>query len=512
MRSTAIVSAMTLLSRISGFIRDMIFARFFGADSGTDAFFIAFKIPDFLRRLFAEGAFSQAFVPILSEYKENDGQKALKEFVDRTAGTLALTLFAVTSIGVFAAPVLIWIFAPGFAWHGRSYEMSVQMLRITFPYLFFIASTAFAGSLLNTFGRFAIPALTPMLLNICMIAAALWFAPRMDAPVLALAWGVFAAGVVQLALQFPALHSLGLLPSLKLGFEDPGVRRIFGSMIPAIFGVSVTQINLLFDTLIASFLGSGSVSWLYYSDRLVEFPLGLFGIALATVILPNLSRNYAANDAKSFSQSIDWGLRWVVLIALPATLGLFVLAEPILACLFQNEEFSRNDVLMAGSSLKAYSLGLLAFMMVKILAPGFSSRQDFKTPVRYGLYSMFTNMVLNIALVFPLAHTGLALATSLAAFLNAWLLLRKLLRDRIFVALDGWISFLTRVFIANSAMGLVLYLSFRFTDWYASDTIERLVNLAMWIAAGAGVYGITLLLAGLRMAHLGVRKATPSPV
>ncbi|MGH8499796.1 MAG: murein biosynthesis integral membrane protein MurJ, partial [Methylococcales bacterium] len=376
MRSTAIVSAMTLLSRISGFIRDMIFARFFGADSGTDAFFVAFKIPDFLRRLFAEGAFSQAFVPILSDYKENGGRKALTEFVDRTAGTLALTLFAVTSIGVFAAPVLIWIFAPGFAWHGEGYEISVEMLRITFPYLFFISSTAFASSLLNAFGRFAIPALTPMLLNICMIAAALWLAPRMDEPVLALAWGVFAAGVAQLAFQFPALHRLGLLPRLKLGFQDPGVRRIVGLMVPAIFGVSVTQINLLFDTMIASFQVSGSVSWLYYSDRLVEFPLGLFGIALATVILPALSRNHAEDDAKSFSQSMDWGLRWVVLIALPATLGLFVLAEPVLAALFQNDEFSRNDVYMAGLSLKAYSLGLLAFMMIKVLVPGFSSRQD----------------------------------------------------------------------------------------------------------------------------------------
>lgn len=510
MRSTAIVSGLTLFSRISGFIRDMILARLFGADCGTDAFFVAFKIPDFLRRLFTEGAFAQAFVPILSEYKEKGGRKALQDFIDRTAGTLALTLMVATLIGVFAAPVLIWIFAPGFAWKGEGYEMSVAMLRITFPYLFFISCTAFAGSLLNTFGKFAIPAMTPVLLNICMIAAALWLAPLMDEPVVGLAWGVFAAGIVQLAFQIPALRRLGLLPRLKPDLHNTGVRWFVALMIPAIFGVSVTQINLLFDTSIASFLVSGSVSWLYYSDRLVEFPLGLFGIALATAILPALSQNYTANDAKSFSQSMDWALRWVVLMAIPASLGLIVLAEPVLAALFQYDEFTGNDVLMAGKSLKAYSLGLLAFMLVKVLVPGFSSRQDLTTPLRYGLYSILTKLVLSITLVFPFAHAGLALATSLAAFLNALLLLRKLLRDRIFNPLDGWLPFLARVFIANVAMAAVLCLCFRFSDPIASNAIERLVNLGGWIASGAFVYVITLFLSGLRMSHLGVLKSNLS--
>ncbi|MGH8547346.1 MAG: murein biosynthesis integral membrane protein MurJ [Methylococcales bacterium] len=509
-RSTAIVSGMTLLSRILGFVRDMIFARFFGADAATDAFFVAFKIPNFLRRLFAEGAFSQAFVPVLSDYKEKGTREALKNFVDRTAGTLALTLIAVTAAGVIASPVLIWIFAPGFAWNGGRYELSVEMLRITFPYLFFISSTAFAGSLLNVFGRFALPAVTPVFLNISLIVAAGWLAPRMDEPVLALAWGVFAAGAVQLAIQFPALKRLGLLPRLKPGFHDPGVRRIVGLMIPAIFGVSVTQINLLFDTLIASFLVSGSVSWLYYSDRLVEFPLGLFAIALATVILPALSKNHAENDAKSFSQSLDWSLRWVILIGVPATLGLFILAEPVLAALFENDEFSRSDVVMAGKSLKAYSIGLLAFMMVKVLVPGFSSRQDMKTPVRYGVYSIVTNLALSVGLVFWWVHAGLALATSLAAFLNAFLLMRKLLWDNVFVPMAGWLSFLVRVCFANVTMGAVLFLSGRLTDWDALNAIERLVTLGMWIAAGGGVYLVTLLLLGLRMSHLSGGKPVAS--
>jgi putative peptidoglycan lipid II flippase len=507
MRSTAIVGSMTLISRILGFVRDMILARFFGADSGTDAFFVAFKIPNFLRRLFAEGAFSQAFVPALSEYKEKGSRETLREFVDRTAGTLAVLLVAVTAIGVFASPVLIWIFAPGFVWNGGRYELAVELLRITFPYLFFISSTAFAGSLLNTFGKFAIPAFTPVLLNLCMIGAAVWFAPLMDEPVLALAWGVFAAGAFQLAFQFPALNRLGLIPRLKPGFHDPGVRRMIGLMIPATFGVSVTQINLLFDTLIASFLVTGSVSWLYYSDRLVEFPLGLFAIALATVILPALSKNYAENDAKSFSQSLDWGLRWLIIIGLPATVGLVMLAEPVLATLFQYDEFSRHDVVMAAKSLKAYSIGLIAFMMVKILVPAFSARQDLRTPVRYGVYCVLTNMVLNVAMVVPLAHAGLALATSVAAFLNASLLLWKLRKDEIFEPLAGWLPFLARVFLATITMGSLLYFSFRFTDWYAWNSTERLVNLCLWISAGAGLYVATLLLSGLRISHLAAQKS-----
>ena len=308
-----------------GFIRDMLLARLFGADAATDVFFVAFKIPNFLRRLFAEGAFSQAFVPVLAEYKEQHGKQALKQFVDRTGGTLALVLIVLTVIGVAAAPIIILVFAPGFLWEkSGQYELAVDLLRLTFPYLFFISSVAFAGGILNTFGKFVVPAFTPVFLNLCLIAAAIWLAPLMNEPVMALAWGVFAAGIVQLLFQFPALMRLGLLPRLRFGFKDPGVKKIMSLMVPALFGASVTQINLLLDTLIASFLAAGSISWLYYSDRLVEFPLGVFGIALATVILPRLSKNYAANDEASFSDALDWGLRWVMIIGIPASVGLAI--------------------------------------------------------------------------------------------------------------------------------------------------------------------------------------------
>jgi len=503
-KSTAVVSGMTLISRILGFLRDMIFARYFGAGAGMDAFFVAFKIPNFLRRLFAEGAFSQAFVPVLSDYKAKGSKEALKGFIDRTAGTLALVLMSVTIIGVVAAPFLIIVFAPGFYLEGKRYDQTVEILRITFPYLFFISSTAFAGAILNTYGRFAVPAFTPVFLNICLIVAAIWIAPMMDEPIIALAWGVFIAGAVQLAFQFPALINIGLLPRLKFGFGDDGVHRIIRLMIPAIFGVSVTQINLLLDTLLASFLVTGSVSWLYYSDRLVEFPLGVFGIALATVILPNLSKNHAAKDSVAFSTSLDWGLRWVILIGVPAALGLLLLSEPVLSTLFQYEQFSAHDVSMAGKSLKAYSTGLVGFILVKVLVPGFTSREDMRTPVRFGIVAMLANMVLNIVLVFNFAHAGLALATSLSAFLNAALLLRCLLKEQVYIPLDGWRVFFVRIFIANFAMALVLYFGVDIPAWYEWDVFDRVFNLFLWIGVGAFVYITCLVATGMRTAHLSV--------
>ncbi|MCF6251484.1 MAG: murein biosynthesis integral membrane protein MurJ [Methylococcaceae bacterium] len=491
-----------MISRILGFIRDMLFARIFGINSGTDAFFVAFKIPNFLRRLFAEGAFSQAFVPVLSDYKEQGSKQALKFFIDRTAGTLALILLLVSIIGVIAAPILIALFAPGFINEGKQYELAVYMLRITFPYLFFISLVAFAGGILNSHGKFAIPAFTPVFLNICMIAAAIWLSPMMDDPIIALAWGVFAAGIVQLLFQFPALYRLELLPNLKLGFKDPGVKRILKLMLPAIFGVSVTQINLLLDTLIASFLAAGSVSWLYYSDRLVEFPLGIFGIALATVILPSLSKNHAADNQLEFSKSLDCALRLVLLIGLPASVGLFLLAKPMLSTLFQYEEFSSSDVLLAGQSLMAYSVGLLGFILVKILVPGFTSRKDMKTPVRFGVYAMFANMGLNIALVFPLAHAGLALATSLGAFFNASLLLSKLLKDNIYKPGKSWANFMIKVIFANEIMAFFLYFCVDSNQWSEWTALDRSLNLVLWVALGGLIYAISLLIVGIRPGNL----------
>jgi putative peptidoglycan lipid II flippase len=483
----------------------MLFARIFGINSGTDAFFVAFKIPNFMRRLFAEGAFSQAFVPVLSDYKEQGSKEALKLFIDRTAGTLALILFLVSVVGVIGAPILITLFAPGFIGEGKQYDLAVQMLRITFPYLFFISSVAFAGGILNSHGKFAIPAFTPVLLNICMIAAAIWLSPLMKDPIVALAWGVFAAGIGQLLFQFPALHHLGLLPNLKFGFKDPGVKKILKLMLPAIFGVSVTQINLLLDTLIASFLAAGSVSWLYYSDRLVEFPLGLFGIALATVILPSLSKNHAADNPVEFSKSLDWALRLVLIIGLPASVGLLMLAEPMLSTLFQYNEFSANDVILAGKSLMAYSIGLLGFILVKVLVPGFSSRKDMKTPVRFGIYAMLANMGLNIALVFPFAHAGLALATSLGAFFNASLLLTRLLKDKVYKPRNGWANFIVKIVFANEIMAFFIYLCVDNKQWFEWSAFDRSFNLALWIFLAGLTYALSLLFIGIKPSTLSIQ-------
>jgi putative peptidoglycan lipid II flippase len=361
---------------------------------------------------------------------------------------------------------------------------------------------AFAGGILNAHGKFAIPALTPVFLNICMIAAAIWLAPLMDEPVTALAWGVFAAGIVQLLFQFPALMRLGLMPRLRLGFDDSGVKRIISLMLPAIFSVSVTQINLLLDTLIASFLTVGSVSWLYYSDRLVEFPLGVLGLALGTVILPNLSKSHAAEDTAAFSNALDWGLRLVVLVGVPATIGLVMLAEPMLSTLFQYNEFGVSDVHFAGLSLKAYSLGLLGFILIKVLVPGFTSRGDMKTPVRYGVYAMLVSLGLNLVLVFPLAHAGLALATSLGAFSNAALLLGKLRKDNVYQPANGWWSFFARVSLAAVVMATGLFYFVDAAWWNDWNSTARVINLVKWIGIGLMIYAGTLLLTGLRLKHL----------
>lgn len=501
-KSTLVVSVMTLISRLMGFVRDMLIAHIFGVSLATDAFFVAFKIPNFLRRLFAEGAFAHAFVPVLSDYKKQGNSATLKQFINTTAGTLTVALMIITLLGMISAPVLILLLAPGFAWQDAQYELAVQLLQITFPYLLFIALVAFAGSILNTYSQFAVPALTPVFLNICMIAAAIWLSPLMKEPVIALAWGVFAAGIVQVLFQLPALMRLGLMPNLTVNFNDAGVKRVLGLMLPAIFSVSITQINLLLDTLIASFLTAGSVSWLYYSDRLVEFPLGILGLALGTVILPGLVKNHATENAAAFSNGLDWGLRLVLLVGMPATIGLTLLAEPMLSTLFQYHEFSANDVHFAGQSLKAYAIGLLGYLLIKVLVPGFTSRQDMKTPVRYGIYAMSVSLVLNAVLVFPLAHAGLALATSLGAFLNAVLLLGKLLKDNIYQPVSGWRSFFIRISLASLLMAVTLYYGVDTDQWESWTAAQRLINLIKWIALGIVIYAATLVLTGLRLRHL----------
>ena len=505
LKSTGIVSGMTSLSRVTGFIRDVVYAQMFGAGAVTDAFFVAFRIPNFLRRLFAEGAFSLAFVPVFAEYQTQHSRKELEDLVDQVAGTLGVILLLITAAGVAAAPVLILLFAPGFTADAEKYALTVEMLRITFPYLLFISLTAFAGGILNSCGRFAIPAVTPVLLNLTMIAAALWLAPRMEQPVVGLAWGVFIAGILQLGFQIPFLWRVKLLPRPRWGWAARGVQKILKLMVPAIFGSSVMQINLLIDTVVASFLISGSVSWLYYSDRLVEFPLGIFGVALGTVILPRLSRQHASAEVAGFSRTLDWALRWALLIGFPASVALILLAGPLLSALFQYGAFTAHDVAMASRSLMAFAFGLVAFMLIKVLAPGFYARQDTRSPVKYGVIAMVANTVLVLILVWPLAHVGLALATSLAAFLNAGLLFVNLRRREIYQPGAGWPKFLTQLFVATLAMGLVLWFGAGdMAQWASASARERLWHLTGLIAGGGGTYLLVALAVGIRPRHLQV--------
>lgn len=501
-KSLAKVGSNTMLSRVFGFVRDLVFAHTFGANAGTDAFFVAFKIPNFLRRLFAEGSFSVAFVPVLTEYRAKRSFDELKLFVNHVAGTLGGILLLVTALGVLGAPFLVMIFAPGFIGVEGKMDLAADMLRLTFPYLLFISLTAFAGSILNSFDRFGIPAFTPVLLNLSLIGCAIWLAPQMDRPIVALAWGVLLAGIVQFLFQLPFLRQLGLLPRFSFAPKDEGVRRVMRLMLPAIFGVSVTQINLLLDTLIASFLEDGSISWLYYSDRLMEFPLGILGVGLATVILPSLSHKHAADSAESFSHTLNWAMRWVLLLGVPCAVGLFLLAGPMIATLFQSDVFLANDVAMAQRSLMAYSLGLIPFIMIKVLAPGYYARQDTKTPVRIAIIAMVSNMVLNIILVFPLAHAGLALATTLSACINATLLYRGLRTERVIQPESGWPSLILRGVVASVAMGVMLYiLGGSLDSWVGAELWGRIWRLLLLIVSGAAVYFFMLLVLGIRLRH-----------
>ncbi len=503
LKSTFTVGGMTTISRIFGLIRDIVIARLFGAGLGVDVFIVAFRIPNFLRRLFAEGGFSQAFVPVLAEYKEQRGGEDVRALVDQTAASLGLVLFVVTAIGVLISPILITIFAPGFLNNPDKHTLASDLLKITFPYILFISLTAFAGSILNTYKQFAVPAFTPVLLNLSMISCAIWLAPLMETPIEALAWGVFIAGVVQLLFQVPFLFRIRMFPRPGLNRDREGVKRILKLMLPVLFAVSIVQINLLIDTLIASFLVTGSISWLYFSDRLVEFPLGVFGIALATVILPNLSEKHAQGSKESFSNMLDWALRWVFMIALPAAVGLAALAAPLLTTLFQYDEFTSHDVVMASRSLMGYAVGLPAFILIKVLASGFFSRQDTKTPVKIGAVAMLANIVLNLLLVGPLAHAGLALATSISAFLQAFLLFRILKRDGIYQSRGGWGRFLVKVMIALITMGVLVVLGAGdITAWFDWDVFQRTLNLALWVSVGALVYFILLWISGLRLRHM----------
>lgn len=501
---------MTLLSRVLGLVREMVFSRVFGAGIVMDAFIAAFRIPNLLRKFFAEGAFSQAFVPVIAEYRANRSADEARELIAQVTGTLGLVLFVITALGVLAAPVLIAVFATGFVDGDGRYELAVGMLRFTFPYLLFISLTALAGAVLNTYRQFAVPAFTPVLLNVVLIVFALWVSPMLEEPAMGLAFGVFAAGIVQLAFQLPFLLQARLLPLPRWGWAHAGVRRILKLMAPILFGSSVAQINILFDTWIASFLAAGSISWLYYSDRLLEFPLGVFGIALATVILPSLSEQHAKDAVDSFSDTLDWALRCVAIIAVPAGLGLMLLAAPIIVTLFYGGAFTMTHVAMTSASLQAFAPGLVGFILIKILAPGYFARHDTRTPVKIGIRALVLGMVLNVVFVLLLLetgwappHAGLAAATSLAGIFNASMLFRGLVREQAYRPRAGWARMLFRVAIANAIMvAFLVWLAGWFGDWYAMTSWARAGALVLCVAGGGGVYFAACWLTGLRLDDL----------
>lgn len=501
LKSLAAVSSLTMVSRVLGFVRDTIIARTFGAGVASDAFVVAFKLPNLLRRIFAEGAFSQAFVPILAEYKMQQGEEATRTFIAYVSGLLTLVLALVTAIGVLAAPWIVWATAPGFADEAERFELTVDLLRVTFPYILLISLSSLAGAILNTWNRFSVPAFVPTLLNVSMIVFALFLTPYFDPPIMALGWAVLAGGLAQLLWQLPHLKKIGMLVLPRLSFGDLGVWRVLKQMGPAIFGVSVSQISLIINTIFASFLVAGSVSWMYYADRLMELPSGVLGVALGTILLPALSKTYASKNRDEYRRLLDWGLRLCFLLVLPCTLALAILAEPLVVSLFQYGKFTANDSLKTQQALMAYAVGLLALILVKILAPGFYAQQNIKTPVRIAVISLLATQAMNALFVFGLemAHVGLALAISLAACLNAGLLYWQLLRADIFQPLPGWGVFLFKLVVAVAVMVAVLLgLLQVMPAWAEGEMFVRLVRLGALVVAGLVAYFGMLLILGFR--------------
>jgi putative peptidoglycan lipid II flippase len=501
LKALAAISSLTLVSRILAFVRDVLIARVFGAGAATDAFFVAFKLPNLLRRLFAEGAFSQAFVPIFGEYKSRRGQEETKLLVDHVTTMLALILFVVTLLGIIAAPILVYISAPGFASDPQKFDLTVQLLRITSPYIFFISLVAVAAGILNTYNKFWVPAFAPILLNVCFIGGALWAAPYFDPPILALAWAVFVAGIVQLGFQLPFLKKIGMLPNIRFSLKDAGMWRVIKQMGPAVFGVSIAQISLILNTIFASFLVAGSVSWLYYADRLMEFPTGLLGVALGTILLPSLSRCHAEGNIEEYSKLLDWGLRLTLLLALPAALALGMIATPLLATFFQHGEFSAHDVMMSRDALIGYSIGLLGLILVKILAPGFYAKQDIKTPVKIGIVTLIATQAMNVWFVFglDLAHAGLALSIGLAACFNSAILFYFLRKRGIYQPEPGWLKFMLKLVAAVAALAISLWFGMGSeAHWLEAQGWARILHLSALVTGGAAVYFAVLFALGFR--------------
>ncbi|MGL9721241.1 murein biosynthesis integral membrane protein MurJ [Symbiopectobacterium sp.] len=499
LKSLCAVSSMTMLSRVLGFIRDAIVARVFGAGVATDAFFVAFKLPNLLRRVFAEGAFSQAFVPILAEYKSQQGDEATRTFLAYVSGMLTLVLALVTVAGMIAAPWVIMVTAPGFAATPDRFALTSALLRITFPYILLISLTSMVGSVLNTWNRFSVPAFAPTFLNISMIGFALFATPYFDPPVLALAWAVLLGGVLQLVYQLPHLKKIGMLVLPRFKWRHPGVGRVMKLMAPAILGVSVSQISLIINTIFASFLSEGAVSWMYYADRLMEFPSGVLGVALGTILLPSLAKSVASGDQDAYSHLMDWGLRLCFLLALPSAVALGILSKPLIVALFQYGKFSALDALMTQRALIAYAIGLMGLIVVKVLVPGFYSRQDIKTPVKIALVTLVLTQVMNLIFIGPLQHAGLALSIGLASCLNAGLLYWQLRKQQLFQPRPGWGTFLVKLVIAVLAMSAVLIaLLVWMPAWDIGGMTVRISRLMLVVVAGAGTYFVMLALLGFR--------------
>ncbi len=509
LKSLAAVSSMTMLSRVLGFVRDTIVARFFGAGMATDAFFVAFKLPNLLRRIFAEGAFSQAFVPILAEYKTQQGEEATRTFVAYVSGLLTLVLAVVTALGMIAAPWVIWVTAPGFVDSPEKFELTSSLLRVTFPYILLISLASLAGAILNTWNRFSVPAFVPTLLNLSMIFFALFLTPYFDPPVMALGWAVLVGGLLQLLYQLPHLKKIGMLVLPRLNLRDKGVWRVMKQMGPAILGVSVSQISLIINTIFASFLVAGSVSWMYYADRLMELPSGVLGVALGTILLPALSRSFSSKNTEEYSRLLDWGLRLCFLLALPCALALAIISEPLTVSLFQYGKFSAHDAQMTQYALIAYSVGLLGIILVKVLAPGFYARQNIKTPVRIALGTLVATQLMNLVFFFtlPYPHAGLSLSIGLAACLNAGLLFWQLRKQQLFVPQPGWGVFMAKLVAAVLVMAAVLMgLMYVMPAWDQGEMLIRLLRLGALVAAGIAAYFGVLLLLGFRLRDFARRS------
>lgn len=509
LKSLAAVSSITMLSRVLGFVRDTIMARIFGAGIASDAFVVAFKLPNLLRRIFAEGAFSQAFVPILAEYKTQKGEEATRTFVAYVAGQLTLILALVTLLGVLAAPWIVWASAPGFSDNPERFELTSDLLRVTFPYILLISLSSFASALLNTWNRFAVPAFVPTLLNVSMIVFALFLTPYFDPPIMAMGWAVLVGGLLQLLYQLPHLRKIGLLVLPRLNLRDSGVWRVLRQMGPAILGVSVAQISLIINTIFASFLVAGSVSWMYYADRLMELPSGVLGVALGTILLPSLAKTHAAEDPAAYSKLLDWGLRLCILLALPCALALALLSEPLVVSLFQYGNFTATDAEMTQRALLAYSLGLLGMLLVKVLAPAFYARQDIRTPVRIAMFTLLMTQVMNVLFIFviPLAHAGLALAIGLAACINAGLLFWKLRARGFYQPQPGWAMFTSKLLAAVLVMVVVLIgMLWLMPDWSQGNMLARLLRLGALVAAGALSYFAVLGILGFRLRDFSRRS------